>query len=297
MRRVIYLLLALIIVSDIHLQPAQAQSDEGPWLLAQLNTLRQSKGAGLLIINPQLTISATNHSTYLSTHQWGNPHVEDNGSTPSSRAWAAGYLGKLVSENVVGGPTATKEWAFQWWVNEPIHFQNMTLPQWTEVGIGVVTGPEGRFYTMDFGTTTWGTIVTAAPPAAPSALPPTAAQAAQVAATAQNPAKISAPPTKRPTPIPTSTSTITLTPSVTFTPHATFTPTFTATSPPPTMTAIVMLVSPPSPPTTGLTLIAAVFPTAPPHTNSGNKQPHDLIRSLIPIAIALPVAGLLRLAV
>jgi hypothetical protein len=175
-------------------------------------------------------------------------------------------------------------------VDEPIHYQNMMLPQWTDVGIGVIAGPQGRFYTMDFGTTTWGTIVTAAPPAQPSAMPPTpAGQVAQVAPTAQVAPKIAAPPTKRPTPIPTSTPTITLTPSITYTPHATFTPTFTATGEPPTMTAIVLEISPP-PPTVGITLIAAVSTAAPVGASSASTQQGDPIRTLIPIAIALQVA-------
>src|SRR5258708_5304363 len=125
---------------------ANAQGDDASWLLLQLNTLRQSKGLNALTVNAALTTAANGHSAYLSQNTWGDPHTETNGSTPVSRALAAGYGSSMVSENVVGGATATKEWGWNWWLNSPVHYQNMTLSIWTEVGIGVGDGPYGRFF-------------------------------------------------------------------------------------------------------------------------------------------------------
>ncbi len=212
-------------------QPARAQqSDEAAWLLAQINALRQRNGAVPLTVNPQLTASATAHSTYLASHPYLNPHLELDGSTPQSRALAAGYLGRLVGENVVGGTSANVQWAFNWWVASPIHYTNM-LAGWSEIGIGIVDGPYGRWYTTDFGDQGAGLVAPTAPP--------------DSAADGSTPAKAAPPRTRRPpTRAPTLTPTITYTPSVTYTPRSTFTPTFTPTGPPPTGTPIVLEVSP-----------------------------------------------------
>src|SRR5258708_37594070 len=123
MRRFVFVLIASIAVITIGLslipRRALAQGNDVAYMFAQINALRQSKGLAPLVINALLATSATGHSTYLANHPWTNPHVEDNGSTPQSRAAAAGYTG-MVSENVVGGSTATRPWGFQWWPHSPI---------------------------------------------------------------------------------------------------------------------------------------------------------------------------------
>src|SRR5258708_10712909 len=235
MRRFVFVLIASIAVTTIGLslvpRRAPQQGNGAAYLLTQINALRQSKGLAPLVINALLATSATGHSTYLADHPWTNPHVEDNGSTPQSRAVAVGYTG-IVSENVVGGSTATAQWGFQWWLNSPIHLQNMLYAQWIEVGIGVADGPYGRYFTTDFGAgdgprPTWTVVSTA-----------------NISAISHNPAVQKPPPTRRPTALPTATPSITFTPIVTFTPRPTFTPTITPTEPPPTPTAILLQASP-----------------------------------------------------
>ena len=298
MFRTMFTLILLSGLGQPALRAADVPPGEAAWVLAQVNSIRQGKGESPLTLNAQLAVSSASHSTYLSTHPWTDPHTEDNGSTPSSRAWAAGYPGKTVSENVVGGPTATKEWAMQWWINSPIHLYNMTLAQWSDVGVGVVEGPYGRYYTMDFGTTAYGTIgspsvmqPTNPPPTVPvklvSSLSPGALNIAAISAVEPSATKPK-PPTARPTHVPTATPTITLTPSITFTPRATFTKVPTATNVPPTMTAIVMEVSaqPPIQQTrVALALTAPPSAVIPISTRPGN----DPLRNLIPLAILLQV--------
>src|SRR5215475_12630157 len=100
-------------------RPVHAQADEAAWLLDQINALRVQNGIAPLTVNAHLVVSATQHSSYLATHPYTDPHVEGDGSRPRDRAVAAGYTGVLVGENVVGGMMATVQWAYQWWVNEP----------------------------------------------------------------------------------------------------------------------------------------------------------------------------------
>lgn len=291
-----YLVIFVVIVElALVCSPAQAQDNEAGWLLAQINSLRARNGLGPLTINAPLTNSATAHSTYLATHNYANPHVEDNGSTPQSRALSAGYPSSNVGENVVGGSQANAAWGFNWWLNSPVHLYNMLGP-WTEVGIGVSSGPMGHWYTTDFGEAAGGSSAPANNPSVDTAAnnaPPNAVPAAP-----QKAAVPSGPPTRIPTRAPTLTPTITLTPSMTFTQHATFTPTFTPTGLPPTETAIVIDVSPqPSDTPIAEGLLVAMAPTSGLRDNSAIIAPTGLppskvdsnggIRSMIPWFISL----------
>jgi hypothetical protein len=257
MRTLAFWLSLTLLFAPLSAHPVHAQDDEAAWLLAQINALRQRNGQVPLSLNPHLIASATAHSTYLATHPYGDPHREVNGSTPETRALAAGYPGRLVGENVVGGTGANVQWAFTWWVKSPIHLQNM-LAGWTEIGIGIVNGPYGRWYTTDFGDQGAGLVAPTDPPPTPGAsvAPSNGAGSANPAPKADVPR-----PTRRPTQAPTLTPTITFTPSITFTPRPTFTPTFTPTGLPPTFTPIVLEVSPP--PATGQSSVPATTPGAP----------------------------------
>jgi hypothetical protein len=269
---------------------AYAQAGDAAWLLTQINTLRQSKGLNALAYNGVLASAANSHSLYLATNPWSDPHTETNGSTPRSRALAAGYPVKYVGENVVGGPNATPEWAFNWWMNSSIHYQNMLGSAYLEIGIGVADGDQGKYYTLLFGAADGSNPApqpAAAQPQAPA--PDTANQTVSQA--------VKAPPTRVPTRRPTLTPTNTLTPTITYTPRATFTPTFTTTPPPATVTAIVLEVSPQ--PTKGAQLVAMISTPQEPDnrttssasTNPAPNAPHsnDLLRILIPLALAIQV--------
>jgi uncharacterized protein YkwD len=294
MRYPAVLLIVFALVASAVPQPASAQDDEAAWLLAQINALRQRNGAAPLAINPQLTAAAGGHSSYLATHPYSDPHREANGSTPQSRALAAGYPGRLVGENVVGGTGSNVQWALNWWLNSPIHLHNM-LAEWTEVGIGIVSGPYGKWYTTDFGTQGAGLVQPTAPPggnSSPGSEPTRKSDAPR--------------PTRRPaTRAPTFTPTVTYTPSITYTPRPTFTPTATTTGVPPTETAIVLEVSPQSPgekssngqvvafaptPISGATPVAVAmvqgFDVVP---STDKASASDTIRGLIPLALLLQV--------
>ena len=302
--RILALLLSLVVLfAPLTSHPAHAQADEAAWLLAQINALRQRNGLVGLTINPHLAASASAHSTYLATHPYSDPHQEANGSTPSTRAWSAGYPGKLVGENVVGGTGANVQWAFSWWMKSPIHLHNM-LVEWTEIGIGIVDGPYGRWYTTDFGDQGAGLVQPTSPPPAPGAGAPPDTSPANNNAT---PKPDLPRPTRRPaTRAPTSTPTITYTPSITYTPQPTFTPSATPTGLPPTFTPIVMEISPPpsSGQTSGKVAVAMAVTELPPAPSSSpvavamadpklppsqNAAPPstDPIRSLIPWLLGL----------
>lgn len=143
---------AAMVLLLILYSPAAAQDDEVQWLLSQINCLRQSVGAPPLTLNVLLTTSAARQSTSLSSTPLVDFHVGPDGSTPTSRAHDAGYTGS-VGENVVSSRTVAD--GLRWWLQSPIHYDNMTSPYWKDVGIGIANGPYGRWYTLDFGAMTW----------------------------------------------------------------------------------------------------------------------------------------------
>ncbi len=189
----------------------------------------------------------------------------------------------------MGGSTATKEWGWNWWLNSPIHYQNMTLGQWTDIGIGVAQGPYGRYFTLDFGTATYGVVAGATEP---TQIPAAVSKAEKI----DSVQRVSSAPTRRPTPVPTRTPLPTLTPSITYTPRATFTPTSTYTAQPPTSTAIVMEVTGAAP--TSMNAVALVGTPSQPHqasTVTATTQPPaspDILRVLIPWVLVFQAAGI-----
>jgi hypothetical protein len=291
MRRIALIL--YLVLTFVLPRPVFAQDGEAAMLLQKINALRTSKGLPALAYNGVLAAAANAHSVYLSTHVWTDAHTEINGSTPHSRAIAAGYPVKYVGENVVGGMNATVDWAFNWWLNSPIHYQNMLGQLYTEIGIGVADGSNGKFYTLLFGTPDGANPPPPQNPAPEAPVQPTTEPAADGA---QNPAPTNPPrPTRIATQRPTSTPTATFTPTITYTPRATFTPTFTASPLPPSITPIVMEVSPQ--PTDGPQLVAVVStPAAGANTGNSNSapnsmpsKPNDWLRTLIPFAIMAQV--------
>lgn len=307
MRRFIVMLVILgIAFAALPSVPARAQ-DVTSYLLNRINELRASRGLNTLTINAQLTAAAQAHSQYLASTAYIHPHRERDGSLPQDRAARAGYAGR-VGENVVGGTSASVEWAFNWWMQSGIHLNNM-LGNWTEIGIGFADGGQyGRWYTTVFGHSgreprqDEGFAI----------VPGMPAQAVAAAAPAGPPRPTQPPP-------PTFTPSPTLTPSQTYTPRPTMTPTFTGTPLPPTETPIVLEISPQP----GFTLTAApdqlptVLPTEtaaplavalaasappeePPDTTVAPPPSPPSARDFIPWAIALQavvVGGLVAGAV
>ncbi|GAB4554809.1 MAG: hypothetical protein OHK0023_25380 [Anaerolineae bacterium] len=285
---------------------AVAQDPVG-YVYSKINELRGSQGLNQLSVNAALTAAAQSHANYLGSTVYVHPHVQRNGSTPQDRANAAGYSGR-VGENVVGGTSATMEWAFNWWMNSPVHYRNM-LGNWTEVGVAYADGGAyGKWFVVVFGN----------PGREAPASECCSGQASSGGGTGSGSAGSAAnPPAPRPTqrPRPTSTPTITYTPSITYTPRATFTPTDTPTLLPASPTALVIDITPqadfltPSvtsdsaiaptlPPTAAQTLTAtpaaiALVATAPPNPPTqaitAESAPSNPLRTLIPVILAANV--------
>jgi hypothetical protein len=141
MRRLIIIACLCLSFANI----AQAQD-----LLGRINELRAERGLVPYSASGILASAANNQAQWMvSTGQIS--HTQSDGSSPRSRAAAAGYPSQWVSENIYMGGGAGWGNAWTFWVNSPIHYAGLTSPNYSEVGIGVATGDYGTAYVLVFG--------------------------------------------------------------------------------------------------------------------------------------------------
>ena len=105
-----------------------------------VNQARQSLGLQPLALNSSLSLAADSHSYWQDvtfgysglTHQPGC-----NGSTPWERMADAGYSAEYEGEiTLVSYPPASAQQAFTMFKNSPEHWQLLTSPLFTQIGVG-----------------------------------------------------------------------------------------------------------------------------------------------------------------
>lgn len=140
------LILSLLLVAGAPTQAQDAVSD----LLGRINGLRASLGLAGYTLNGSLSAAALNQAQWMATTGQIS-HTQSDGSTPSSRAAAAGYSGRWVSENIYAGSSAGVGDAWNFWLNSPIHYRGMTNPNYQEIGIASASSDWGRAFVLVFG--------------------------------------------------------------------------------------------------------------------------------------------------
>ncbi|MEX1071938.1 MAG: CAP domain-containing protein [Anaerolineales bacterium] len=146
------LCIALVFVFTSLIAPhsVSASNDPSPAeVFALINSYRASNGLYALEQNSILMQTAQGQSDYqasISQVTHGGP----GGSRPRDRAYAAGYgAGAIVfiSELVTGGGSdQTPEGALNWWQNSPEHNGYLLSSNYFDLGVGVATDAEGRYY-------------------------------------------------------------------------------------------------------------------------------------------------------
>jgi uncharacterized protein YkwD len=133
----------------------QANTDYEQKLLDRINSARVKNGLPRLTLQKQLSAAAYQHSGDMGCNRFVD-HTGSDGSTWFTRIKAQGYSYLYASENIyVGNPDfgGDPDGAFTWWMNSPVHRDNILSPKVTQIGIGYayVTGsPYGGYYTLDF---------------------------------------------------------------------------------------------------------------------------------------------------
>lgn len=139
----------IIIILTVSFVPIQAQNSPQV-LLTRINGLRSELGLSPYTTNSALTSAAQSHAQWMVDTQQVT-HVQDNGSSPQSRAQANGYNSRWVSENIYMGGLASVDTAWTFWINSPIHYRGLTSTNFQDIGIATAQGEGGQAFVLVFG--------------------------------------------------------------------------------------------------------------------------------------------------
>ncbi|GAA3185206.1 CAP domain-containing protein [Nonomuraea roseoviolacea] len=112
------------------------------------NAARVRRGCAPLRVDGRLTSSARAHSTEMA-RSGRFEHGSPDGASPWDRMERAGYRAG-AAENI-GRGYASPEEAVQGWLDSRDHRQNILNCRIRAIGVGVVSGPGGPWWTQDFG--------------------------------------------------------------------------------------------------------------------------------------------------
>lgn len=129
-------------------------------ILDLVNAERSNAGLSPLTYNKKLEQSAQAHAEDMQNRNFFD-HVNPDGKTPSDRIKATGYLdvtgcncrwSYADGENIAMGQT-TPEQVMKDWMNSPGHKANILSTNFTEMGVGYVTGSK-PYWVQNFGRVT-----------------------------------------------------------------------------------------------------------------------------------------------
>ena len=115
-----------------------------------INNARAEAGLAPLAVSAALTVAAQGHSIDMACHGLIS-HSGSDASSPSQRIAAAGYAASRASEIIYG--SGYPQTAFDWWMSDQVHRNEILNPNVTEMGIGYAYNPDtarGGYYTVDF---------------------------------------------------------------------------------------------------------------------------------------------------
>lgn len=147
-------LLIIVVVCLVVLigqQPENTKARSAADIMQQVNLFRVKNGLPALQYNSALSSAAQNQANYMAENQVFSSHVGYGGSTPQSRANAAGYSGR-VTENIVGGTNLTAPKGLTWWVNSPVHYNTLITTQYSEAGTGYAVAGDIHYFVLVVGT-------------------------------------------------------------------------------------------------------------------------------------------------
>ncbi|MEO3874880.1 CAP domain-containing protein [Nonomuraea sp. B12E4] len=113
------------------------------------NSARARHGCGPLRVDDELTRSARTHSLEMA-RSGRLMHNSPNGASPWDRMERAGYHWG-AAENIGAGYTSPDE-AVRGWLDSRDHRKNILDCGLKAIGVGVASGPNGPWWTQDFGT-------------------------------------------------------------------------------------------------------------------------------------------------
>ncbi len=120
-------------------------------LAGLINSARTQAGLPALSIDAQLAAAAQDHSIDMAC--FGSlSHSGSDGSSIYERITAAGYLLSHYGEIIYA--SGYPQSAFDWWMNDQLHRDEILDPAYTEMGVGYAYNADSfykGYYTVDFG--------------------------------------------------------------------------------------------------------------------------------------------------
>lgn len=136
--------------------PAPHPLPSGHNVIAAVNALRQANGLPAYNIDGALMAAAQAHSEFQAQNNTIT-HTGAGGSSPASRARAAGYGGGAlisISENIAGGGGMSAQGAVRIWQADALHLNTMLSPNYTDAGAGLASSGDSVYITLLVGAVT-----------------------------------------------------------------------------------------------------------------------------------------------
>ncbi|MEV0661450.1 sigma-70 family RNA polymerase sigma factor [Actinomadura luteofluorescens] len=127
---------------------SKAPLSPGRQVIRLANIQRARHGCRPLRENPMLTRAAQRHSADMAARRVLS-HDGAGGQDPGARITAAGYRWRAWAENIQQG-AATPSSAVSSWMTSSYHRANILNCGYTEIGVGMVSGSGGPWWTQDF---------------------------------------------------------------------------------------------------------------------------------------------------
>ena len=146
----LFLAMLLIAIGEPY-GAASVNAQAGPTseILRLVNQVRAGYGLSPLVWDGTLAAAAQNQASYMATSNIYS-HTGAGGSSPQTRALAAGYPGH-ATENIVGGTNLSPSQGVIWWQNSAVHFNTMISQRYIHAGAGYAQGHDQNFYTLVVG--------------------------------------------------------------------------------------------------------------------------------------------------
>ena len=142
-------LIALLLLATLPASPAAAQGSPSE-VIALINAYRAENGLPAYKENGTLMQLAQGQADYLASIVTSSDvHAGPGGTRPRDRAYNAGYGGGatiFISEIVKYGINETPQSAVSWWKTSQPHNDTMLASTYVEIGAGVATDGNGRYY-------------------------------------------------------------------------------------------------------------------------------------------------------
>lgn len=150
MRTVLLSLTLLLAALPASALAAPAQQGSPGEVIAAINDFRAQNSLPAYQQNSILMQIAQGQSDWIASQvTTSDIHAGPDGSRPRDRAFAAGYGGGqqiFISEIAKYGIGETPQSALEWWKQSPDHYPTLVASTYVEIGCGVSTDGNGRYY-------------------------------------------------------------------------------------------------------------------------------------------------------